>query len=229
MPRAGRAPRARVLPDPPFRGSQPLPRAARPAGGFSAGEPPAPPRPAPPPPGPSGGDCGQAGRGTGRRGEGPGDGVGRARGGGREEAGPAAQPRPGPVACHWSARPAQGLSSAAPPQPFRRIRGRKRGGSSPRLPSTFFLSSWGGRREGEADLQTPRRPQPSSERLVTRGPAAPFGPRYLSPSFAPGGPTRAASPRARASARPPAHAVRLGCALGAPRPATFSPAPGGLR
>lgn len=88
----------------------------------------------------------------------------------------------------------------------------------------FRLGGWGGR-EGEADLQTPRLPQPSSESIVTRGPAAPFGPRYLSPSpLAADSRPRARGPRVpgRPSRVPP---LRLLSALVAPSSWYFLPSP----
>lgn len=215
--------RARALPTPRRwgwggggrgRDSRPLPlrrRPPRPAGGFSAGEAPAPPPPSTP--GPGGG--GDSGRGGGRGGEcwalrgrwrwEGGDGEGRDGPRAAATGGPARGPAEAWTCCLPLVRSVRALSLPAPPQPFRRLRGRKRGGSSPRLPSTFFFSLFpfplgggvGGEeeREGEADLQTPRLPQPSSESIVTRGPAAPSGPPLFK-SFAPGGPARAAgSPR----------------------------------
>lgn len=127
--RGPRSCRARVLAQPPFPASRLLPLRRQPRGRILHRGTPAPPPPGPQPrsrqPGRAGGVLGAAGP-RGRR----------------EEAGPAALPRPGPVDCHWSAPSAP--SPPAPPQPFRRIRGRKRGGSSPRLPSTFFFLSGGG-------------------------------------------------------------------------------------
>lgn len=223
--RGPRSCRAGVLPNPPFPDSRPLPRAANPAGGFSAGEPPPRPRP-----GPSGGDCGQAGRGAWRGGA---TGAGRARGGGR---------RPGP-------RPSRGLDLLTVIGPLvpRPLLGRaaptlrQNPGEETRWllsppPFNFFFFSLGGEGGDErvrpADLQAPRQLQPSSESIVTRGPAAPFSPRYLSPSPL-AARLAAGSPRACAPARPPARSrplpVGLLCALEAPCLATFSRVPGGLR
>lgn len=164
-----------------------------------------------------------------RRGHGGGEGPGR-----REEAGPAAQPRPGPVDCHWSARPAP---SPWPRRPNPSAESGGGNGVAP-LPASlqlFFFSlggEGGDERVRPADLQAPRQLQPSSESIVTRGPAAPFSPRYLSPSPL-AARLAAGSPRACAPARPPARSrplpVGLLCALEAPCLATFSRVPGGLR
>lgn len=159
-----------------------------------------------------GGGTGRGGRVPGRR---------------REEARPAALPRPGPVACHWSARSAPSL---CPRRPSPSADSGGGNGVAP-LPASlqlffFFLFPFplgggvGGveEREGEADLQTPRLPQPSSESIVTRGPAAPSGPPLFK-SFAPGGPARAAgSPRA-----PPGRL--LSASVASPVLVTFSLSP----
>lgn len=179
------------------RTRSPSPCAANPAGGFSAGEPP--PRPHP---SPGWGDRGQAGRGAWRCGAaGGGEGPGR-----QEEAGPAAVRRPGPVDCHWSARPAPSPWPRRP-NPWAESGGGNRVAPLPASLQLFFSWGWGGR-EGEADVQTPRQPQPSSESIVTRGPAAPFSPRYLS-----------ASPLAArlAAARPRARRPRPLCCRSAAR------------
>lgn len=97
---ATRGPRsclAGALPNPPFRDSQPLPLRRQPGGRILRRG-----TPAPPPPGPSARRLRPDRAGClALRGPGGGESPGR-----REEARPAAQPRPGPVDCHWSARPA---------------------------------------------------------------------------------------------------------------------------
>lgn len=231
-PRGPRSCGAGALPAPPSPARGPSPCAASPSpcaeprGRILRRGTPAPPRPAPPPRGPGLRrlrPARPAGRGAGRCGA---AGAGRARGGGR----------PGP-------RPSLGLDllTAIGPLVPRPLLGR----AAPTLPQNpgeetgwllspppfnfFFPLGVGGRGWG--------RPANSSAAPAFLGKyrharaRRPLQPSLFK-SFASGGPTRGRRPeglRRRPAARSPPLPVGLLCALEAPRPATFSPAPGGLR
>lgn len=203
---------------------QPLPLRRAPR----EGSPPGNPRPAPlrPHAGPGCGERGGPGRPGGVLGA---AGAGRARGGGRLGLRPCLGrdllTAIGPLV----PRPLFGRAAPALPQ----NPGEETGWLLSPPPFNFFFPSGGGRTEGEADLQTPRRPQPSSESIVTRGPAAPFSPRYLSPSPL-AARLAAVSPRACAAARPASRppaspSSRVALCPGSSPSCYFRPSPRSLR